>query len=406
VWATTSTRVALGIVPIAAVASLVMVAMLVPSDAEAGTASLRLTGAEGQQTAQLFYRAASGEKNRAEVFLDWSKDGVSRSPIAYVLDDRNLDAAGPGCVRVSAGNPSKLRCSIPENTRPLGPTLWLGDRDDFACVTVGLPGGSVTGGPGHDDVRSLGRLSGGPGDDILVGPNSEVDPCRIPGAGAIRDSPRWVSGGSGADFIEGGGTIFGGPGRDFIDALAAGSVVPGSGSDEVYASRGNQLIRARDSSPDVISCSGRRYHDTVLADGLDVSDSGQCEEWRRRGVARAVPVSLQGYYGPSAVLDRTLELLVVCPHDGPSLCKGRAAITVPGGRALAPVPFGVARGTSRWIDVRVPVQTRERFADRFNGELEGRDVKVTAWSRDRSGILRSAQIVLGLYLEQVGTGTE
>ncbi len=402
---TTSSRVALGIVRLAALASLGLVAMLAPSDAEGGSATLRVSGADGQQTAQLFYRAASGEKNRVELFLDWLNDGVSRTPTAYVLDDRGLDEAGPGCNRVSARS-SKLRCSIPENTRPLGPTIWLGDRDDFACVTVALPGGSVTGGPGHDEVRSLGRLSGGPGDDILIGPNSEDDPCRIPGAGAITDSPHWVSGGSGADLIEGGGTIFGGPGRDFIDALAAGIVVPGSGSDEVYASRGNQLIRARDSSPDVISCSGRRYQDTVLADGLDVSDSGQCEEWRRRGVARAVPVSLQGYYGPSAVLDRTLELLVVCPHDGPSLCKGSAAITVPGGRALAPVPFRIARGRSRWIDVRVPLETRERFAVRSYGDLEGRDVKVTAWSRDRSGILRSAQIVLGLYLEQVGTGTE
>jgi hypothetical protein len=410
---------------IAAVACVLLFALLPTSGAVAGTAALRVAAVGGQQLAQLSYTADGAERNHVVLFLDWSKDGTSlkresphpsRPPTAYVLNDRALEEAGQGCDRMSPPEAGLVRCSIPEGSRPVGPRIWLGDHHDFACIAVALPGGSVAGGKGWDDIRALGRLSGGPGDDTLWGPHS-LDPgdelCDFPAARAIKSSPHWVSGGPGADYIEGAGRVFGGPSADYIESLAGGGViVPGSGADEVAVARGGQVIRARDGWPDVIYCSGRRYHETVLADGLDVEYvyTSRCEQWRRRGAARAAPVALDGYYDGNLVLDRTLEMDIVCPRDGPAVCEGEAAITVPGGRTLPPVPFRVARGKSKYFDFRIPARSRKHFADTYNpsglGYLEGRGVKVTVWSRDRSGILRSVRTVLYLYLEETGSGTE
>jgi hypothetical protein len=215
-----------------------------------------------------------------------------------------------------------------------------------------------------------------------------------------------VSGGPGDDYIEGGGEIFGGPGRDSIYQHADGVIDPGLGADTVDVYRGNQRIRARDASPDIISCSGARYRETVLADGLDVYADG-CEDWRRRGAARAVPTDLSGYYdNGSLLLHRTFDLTIACPHDGADPCEGRAAISVPGGRMLPAVPFRVARGRQRFISVRIPAGTRSRFAYRLGGAdgLEGRNVPVIVWSRDRQGVTRSVRTSFWLYLEGVGGG--
>jgi hypothetical protein len=409
---------------VAAVVCVLWFALLPTSGAVAGTAALRVTVVEGHQFARLSYTADGAERNHVVLFLDWSQDGAPlerepprpfRPPTAYVLNDRALEEPGQGCDRMSPPDAGLVRCSIPDGSRPLGPRIWLRDHHDFACVAVALPGGSVAGGKGWDDLRGLGRLSGGPGDDSLLGPHSDEgdELCDFPAARAITSLPHWVSGGAGADYIVGAGQLFGGPGADYIESLARGGViVPGSGADEVTVARGGQVIRARDGWPDIIFCSGRRYRETVLADGLDVEYvyTSRCEQWRRRGVARAAPVSLDGYYDENLVLDRTLEMEVVCPRDGPAVCKGEAEITVPGGRPLPRVPFRAARGRSKFLDFRIPARTRRHFADIYNpsglGYLEGRDVQVTVWSRDRSGIVRSVRTVLYLYLEETGSSDE
>jgi hypothetical protein len=411
-------------VGVAVVACALFVALLPASGAVAGSAVLRATAVEGQQRTVLSYRADGAEMNHVVLFLDWSKDGAPlkrepprpyRPPTAYVLDDRALEEPGQGCNRMSPPDAGLVRCPIPEGSRPVGPRIWLGDHHDFACVAVALPGGSVAGGKGSDDIRSLGRLSGGPGDDSLWGPHSpdsDDELCDSPAARTIKSTPHWVSGGAGADYIEGAGQVFGGPGADYIESRAGGGViVPGPGADEVGVARGGQVIRARDGWPDIIYCSGSRYRETVLADGLDVEYvyTSRCEQWRRRGAARAAPVSLDGYFNSdNLALGRTLEMDIVCPRDGPPVCQGEAAITVPGGHTLPPVGFRVARGKSKYFDYRIPARTREHFADTYDpsglGYLEGRNVKVTVWSRDRSGILRSVHTVLHLDLEETHSG--
>ena len=56
--------------------------------------------------------------------------------------------------------------------------------------------------------------------------------------------------------------------------------------------------------------------------------------------------------------------------------------------------------------MRIPARSRSRFAYSYpDGSLDGRDVRVIVWTRDRSGIVRSVRTVLGLYLEG-STGTE
>lgn len=399
-----------------AVAFLLLVLPFPAADAEAGTAKLAVSGHGTDSTVRLSYEADPAERNSLNVFLDWSDSGdplqtrpdPASPPTAYVVNDRSLDRAGVGCGRLPAPNDGLIRCPIPDGRRPLGPRIWLGDRGDFACVAVALPEGGVTGGHGDDDIRALGRLSGGPGDDSLVPPASEDEAnetCHPPGARSPSGAPGWVSGGLGDDYIEGGGQVFGGPGWDVIDLIRSSRVVLGPGLDEVYSTRGSQLIHARDSEPDIIYCSGRRDRETVLADGLDVPSTyeGRCEQWRRRGVARAAPISLEGAYDMDRlVMDRTLSIEIVCPPDGPSVCVGEAAITVPGGRRLAPVPFRVKRNGWRYIDVRIPAASRHRFAVDIGGDLDGRDVRVTVWSRDRAGIVRRVRTVLWLYLEGYG----
>ena len=223
---------------IVAVACVLLFALLPTSGAVAGTAALRVTVVEGQQLARFSYRADGAERNHVVLFLDWSKDGAplepkpprpSRPPTAYVLNDRALEEAGQGCDRLSPPDAGLVRCPIPDGSRPLGPQIWLGDHHDFACVALALPGGSVAAGAGSDDIRALGRLSGGPGADSLGAPHPPDDLdelCDLPAARAIKSFPHWVSGGPGNDYIEGGGKLFGGPGRDFIDARERGVVFP------------------------------------------------------------------------------------------------------------------------------------------------------------------------------------
>ena len=397
-----------------AVILLLIVALLGPAAAEAGTAELGVSGEGGEATARLSYRAGSGERNSLEIFLDWSRVAgelhtrppePTAPPTAYVVNDRASEQAGAGCARMPEPHAGLVRCAIPDGRRALGPTLWLGDRSDFACVAVGLPGGSATGGRGDDDIRALGSLRGGPGDDSLVAPTSDdyetYRECHPPGARAPKGVPVFASGGRGDDYIEASGRVFGGSGWDVIDLLGPAVAVPGPGLDEVSGSHGDQLIRARDAMADIIVCSGRRFRETVLADGFDVpyTYEGRCEDWRRRGAARAAPISLEGDLDYDGTLDSPLSLEVVCPPDGPRVCVGEAALRVPGGRMLAPVSFRVPRDSSRYFPMPVPHSVRSRFTYGPRPDaVSGNDVRVRAWSRDSAGVVRTVRTVLNLFL--------
>jgi hypothetical protein len=396
------------------VAWLVLVALVVPAGAGAGTAEIRGSKEGSEGTARLYYRAGPGERNSLHVFLDWSEEADSlrtgppdpaRPPTAYVVDDRGLEDPGDGCERMPPAHQDLIRCPIPDGARALGPKIWLGDRGDFACVAVGLPDGSVVAGRGDDDIRALGSLRGGPGDDSLVAPTSDDNEtyreCRPPGARAPKGLPVFASGGRGDDYIEASGRVFGGSGRDVIDLLGPAVAVPGPGLDEVFGSHGDQLIRAQDSMADIIYCSGRRYRETVLADGLDVPSTyeGRCEDWRRRGAARAAPIALEGDLDYDGTLDSPLSLEVVCPPDGPPVCVGAAALRVPGGRMLAPVSFRVPRDSSRYLSMPVPRAVRSRYTYGPRPDaVSGHDVRVSAWSRDSDGVVRTVRTVLNLFL--------
>jgi len=303
----------------------------------------------------------------------------ARPAEAFILSDRAGVTAGRGCTALTGVNAGSVRCPFPEGVRALGPQLRLGGANDRAEVDVAGPGIRVAGGDGNDRISATGWVDGGPGNDRLLGGgrvfgglgsdsitgsdgrdviDGGLGNDTIAGAGArdrLTGGPGndrltgrgMISGGPGNDRVGGGGrlfggsgddtignglgtniestraSIYGGPGRDTITGSEYRDViVPGAGDDTVLAESGNDVVRSRDSSADLIECSSGR--DTVLLDGLDYAAS-DCERLRRRGAARAVPVQ--------ATVDEEgsdFGVVVVCPPDGPAVCVAQVSFAIRG----------------------------------------------------------------------------
>lgn len=98
----------------------------------------------------LVYAAAPGERN---VFTT-----ANDPPRALIL--RDAGATITGCPPVEGG----VHCSDPDGYVPSSLTVYLGDADDQATTAH-----TVYGQTGNDRLTGDGRLSGGPGNDVLTG---------------------------------------------------------------------------------------------------------------------------------------------------------------------------------------------------------------------------------------------
>lgn len=313
--------------------------------ASGGTTRLLVSDSDNRRTATLDYRAQPGEQNHLSLGFDWGfgdPDHPSGPPHGVNLFDSAGASAAEGCA-TAPGEGRGIRCQLPQGADFADPVIRLGDRAD----TVNW-----------SQLLELGvRVFGGPGADSL------------PAAG-------WIDAGSGDDDVDAETPYLG-------DHPVASVIQLGPGHDRVSAGSKRDVIRARDGSIDAIYCG--RGHDTVLVDVLD-NPLADCEELRRAGAARAVPV---GAYADEGYPD--VGLWVGCPRDGPRVCVGSAGIRI-GRRVLGPKPFRVRRNRGRGVSF--PLRTRA--VDRLS---RVRYVRATVRSYGRKGRLLRASDRVDFYFE-------
>jgi hypothetical protein len=317
----------------------------------AASVSVQLRSDTSGSAARLNYRAAPTERNDITIGLERDAQGVSlftarpRNWAGVTFGDRVEPQLSPG--RGCSHRLDLLDCVLPAGARAMGPLLHLGDRGDYARVTFADEATRVFGGRGDDFVIAGGRIAGGPGDDKIRAPSGQ---------------PSDLNGGRGEDEITGSRR------RDRID--------PGPGRDEVSGRGGGDLITTRDGFIDLPECGGRG---TALIDALD-NYPARCTRVRRHGAARAIPVRVvHRERGWPAVTTFIVDL--VCPRDGPRVCRGTVTVTGSHGGTLRK-PFRLPRRRKR-ASVRFPISAAE-----VRGLLP-RD-RVVVRSRDRNGRPRTA----------------
>jgi hypothetical protein len=193
-------------------------------------------------------------------------------------------------------------------------------------LTIG--DGANDGAPGEgDDIRGdVEALSGGAGDDLLVG----------------NDQANVLSGGFGHDVLRGAG------GADLLLGWGDGDILDaGPGVDDVRSRlrrRGLDRALLRDGEPDRLNCAGRALF--IEADAVDaLSSCAPAPTVRARGRLRR---------------HRRLTLIVRCPEDTAVPCRGRMWLEVRGGRKLShrvrfgPVDAGARARVRLLVRGRVP----------------------------------------------------
>jgi hypothetical protein len=221
----------------------VLVLLVAAPEAMAGTAAGRLANGRLNVT----FRAAPGERNGLRLLPH--SEGVR-------IFDAAAITAGESCRQVSE---HEVRCG-PSPAEGIALVAYAGDGPDSAYVRFGSArlgrgddfgvGTTLYGGSGQDRLIAAGpsRLSGGGGDDVLIGRRGddllEGDASLellVGGSGADR-----VAGGAGSDQIAGGhgrDRISGGPGHDFVRAADGDpdEIHCGSGRDRAFVDRGDNV---------------------------------------------------------------------------------------------------------------------------------------------------------------------
>ena len=207
----------------------IVLALLLPTSAVAGTASVAPVASPGRT---LTYTAAPGEANRIVV----TRDLAAPYPYEYVVQDAAAVVAGPGCRAVDEHT---ARCAGPLIGRPsfesgsVTIVVDAGDGNDVVTVPpTSDPLSIVRGGDGHDTLTGAGYLNGGAGNDILTG--GDNSPGCSKGCGP---SPDGLVGGAGDDLLRGGNSqaLFDGDGTG---AAPGNDVIVGGGGDTVdYSGR-------------------------------------------------------------------------------------------------------------------------------------------------------------------------
>lgn len=147
--------------------ALVALALLASAgSAHAGTARMVALPEEPRDDgpAEYFdYAAPPGESNRLEI------NGRPNGASIVVTDQAGIQP-GRGCRRITAGDPTRVRCAAAKDASMSAADIAVGDRPDFVRVESGLglnPG--ISGGAGDDDLVADGALAGGQGNDVLTG---------------------------------------------------------------------------------------------------------------------------------------------------------------------------------------------------------------------------------------------
>lgn len=343
--------------------------------ATAGTAEVeRALDGKGRATARVLYRARPGESNSVHVGLVPGSAGR-----VFEVQDEIAVSPGPSCTQ--ADDPRTVRCELPPDTRARGPKLILGDRGDKYSTEI--QDSAVFGGPGGDSLSSLGLIDGGPGNDGL----------EITGHGRNR-----ILGGPGHDSLTGYGgrgvnRWLGGSGRDRIETFGGRNlVVPGRGRDYAWVD-GRGVVRSRDGEIDHIECPQPRAV-RLFIDGLDIPGGVEtqppCRRISRRGVARAVPISLT-YFDDDLDEDDGLVVVVACPRDGPRSCAGSVTVKRRG-RLVGKAGFQIGSGSSD--NPYVSYMSVDRATALGSAEVILR-------TRDRHGIRRVVRVRFGVEVERL-----
>jgi Ca2+-binding RTX toxin-like protein len=250
-----------------------------PAAAQATTVGYAADGA-------LVVNAAPGERNQVSLQED---DGDAGKVVVY---EGGAPISGP-----CGGYQYTQDCAV----GPAGVRVDLGDGDDRATVSLGLPATlkiAIAGGAGNDDLRAQAQdtiLDGGPGDDALQG-------------------------GDGQD------TLLGGDGNDTLDGRGGADTLSGGAGDDLLAGDANQAP-----APDVIDGGPGtdrmeddwEYGDVSSEPPLAVSLAGGADDGRPgegddiRNVEKLVSHTESTLVGTDAPED--LEVFQV---DGPSTIAG------------------------------------------------------------------------------------
>jgi hypothetical protein len=248
------------------------------------------------------FTAAPAEVNQPAVAMEAAPGAYPRN--RFVVSDQSAPVqAGPGCTQIDSHAAACIAGAM-------GP-VQLGDADDWFASSIGT--GDVFGGEGRDVLhRRAGAMSGGEGDDVLVGdrgsggrgndllvvvtgfgnsgddtldcPPAELS-CRLdggPGDDRLTGGTRLdrLSGRSGDDVVQGraaADTLAGGPGGDLL--------VGGADMDHLRGEAGADRLVAREdrsageaTARDRVDC-GRGRRDGAVADRRD-DVRGSCERVR------------------------------------------------------------------------------------------------------------------------------
>jgi serralysin len=319
----------------------------------------------GTDEAILSYQADAGERNGLSI-----RNDLAPVRISVTVGDRVAVTPGPGCEAPPGGGPGPVICSLPEGL-PLHIRARLGDGDDWADLSnVFDATATVAGGPGNDSLTGPGNQNFGvPGWLSNKAKRPQARPARLQQAAQTRAA---FFGGAGAD------TIFGSAGPDRI--------IAGPGADYVVGWRGDDRVDARDDATDHIECDQGR--DRLVLDRFDFPWS-HCGPVRRSGPSFVLPIH---------VLWDNLDIggtsvLLGCPADSPTACRGTVSLSIPGGRRLSRSRFRIRPGRFGGPEYL--------FAEETNERLARRGARIELQARDSRGKLRTVSRLIDVSYEEL-----
>jgi RTX calcium-binding nonapeptide repeat (4 copies) len=331
------------------------------------TALLVAIGAPAAQASRLAYQDGLLSYQDEVGASDYVRVDVRSTHLVVEASSEAGVTAGPGCEPApgpyAPGEAPKLFLCRRDD-RDLRLQADLGAGID-ALVAERAIRARVDAGEGDDSVLAAGVVDGGAGDDMLSGDTPTVGRLRL-------------SGGPGDDTLlghRGNELLVGGPGSDYFE-LHGDSGVSGDDTD---------VVDARDSEIDVVSCARSERIDRLLLDGYDWPrrDRGAtCRGVRRSSPARALPTAI---FSAAEENGGGTQVSVYCPHDVPRVCTGTVNAEVAGNHH-GPVRFRVRSGRQRGFRV-----TRRSYDTEA---CEDPPARVTVRTRRGDRILRAADDLL------------
>jgi Tol biopolymer transport system component len=304
----------------------------------------------------------------------------------------------PGATRVFAdlGDGDDRYNAAGCNDANVSGTLSGGDGNDFLVGGPGVEG--FFGGPGNDRfIGCAGRddFFGGAGFDRVDYPGSAAVTVKVnnehvsglPGEqDLIGGDVEHVVTGSGNDRLEGGATLDGGAGDDVFLGQGSGTVlIGGPGVDRLDARAGSQTLMARDGVADArIDCGTE-----IDAADLDLLDSQtNCENVTQGAVGERPNVEL-GATRTLKLRDGRIAVVITCPRAVRHPCAGTLVAARTTSR-LARAPktrYSVRAGRSATVRVRADKSVRRR-ARAYLQSIEKGDVRGVKTTRSFVRIAR------------------